>query len=502
MSNTSKHGEGSEKDYPQTVLEQEQAIIQEMSPFQKGSFPIVGLGSSAGGLQALIKFFTNMPSDCGMAFIVIQHMSPDTKSTLHEILQRHTRMHVACTEEGMRIKPNHIYVIPPDKNMYIAKSTLRLFGKPDRPYVAHSIDVFFRSMAESLEDQAIAIILSGTGSDGTFGARLVNQKLGLVIAQDPTTTQFNSMPLSAIQAGVADFVLYPEKIPEHLIEYVNLFLGKPAQERWRLLTNQEYDLRELFALVHNRTGIDLSIYKLPTIYRRIGRRMSMLRIENYNDYVEFIRLSQSEAHTLLAFALISITRFFQEPKACIALKEYLKEELAREKTSQTFYAWTLGCGTGEETYTVAMLIQECIEELRLSSDFKVLATDIDKNAINLAQTGLFPSSIAKEDVSQDRLNRFFNKKDSYYEIKQEIRGKVTFSIRNYTDSPPLENAGFISPRSMFLFLNPKSQHGLMPIFYSAMKPNGILFLGISDAMYRYKRIFNLLDSKWEIYNRI
>ena len=483
------------------VLQEEKDVIKELSPQKQEAFPIVGIGSSAGGIEALISFFSAMPATTGMAFVVIQHMSPEHKSLLPEILQQHTRLAVHQATDGIRIQPDHVYVTPPDKNLYLSQRTLKLISKPEHPYVAHSIDVFFRSMAESLKDSAIGVILSGAGSDGTFGARLIDQKLGMVVVQDPRTAQTDSMPQSAISIGVADAVLSLDKMPTYLMEYARTYFGKPARERWEKLARQHYDLQEIFTLVKKRTGRDLSINKLPTIYRQIERRMSINQINSPEDYVRFLHENPAEIDSLHKFFLINVTHFFQNPQAYHILKNHLKENILKKKTGDTVSAWTLGCATGEETYSMAILLQECQEEMKVKLETRVLATDIDQYSLNLAQTALYPSSIAAEDISPERLAKFFVKKDSYYQVKKGIRDKVRFSQRDYLSMVPFSSIDLISPRGIVAYLNREAQKKLVPLAYSVLNPGGILFLGLPDTIPEFPGLFGTLDSRWKIYER-
>ena len=489
------------KNISDASLQEEKDIVKELSPEKKESFPIVGIGSSAGGIEALIGFFSAMPANTGMAFIVVQHMSPKHESLLPKILQNYTRMVATQATDGVQIQPDHVYITPPDKNLHLAQRSLKLIEKPERPYVAHSIDIFFRSLAESLKDRAIGVILSGAGSDGTFGARLINQKLGMVLVQDPRTAQTDSMPQSVISIGVADAVLSLDKMPAYLMEYARIYFGKPAKERWEKLAQQHYDLQEIFTLVKERTGRDLSINKLTTIYRQIERRMSINRINSPEEYVRFLRENPAEIDSLHKFFLINVTHFFQNPPAYRILKNHLKENILRNKNRDTISAWTLGCATGEETYSLAILLQECQEELETKLDINVMATDIDQYSLNLARTALYPSSIAAEDVSPERLARFFDKKDSYYQVKKEIRDKVMFSQRDYLSMVPFAGIDLISPRSIVAFLNREAQKKLVPLAHSILNPGGILFLGLPDTIHEFPGLFGTLDPRWKIYER-
>jgi len=410
-------------------------------------------------------------------------------------------MPVSQAKDGTRVKRDHVYVIPPDKNMQMVRRTLRLFEKPERPYIAHSINLFFRSMAENLRDKAIGIVLSGEGDDGAFGARLINRRLGIVGVQEPSTAKSPGMPRSIIDAGVADFVLPPSKMPRYLINWSKEYYGKPAREREKILEKRTGLLKKVFELVKTRTGHDLSIYKRSTVYRRVQRRMEITHSPRIQDYIRLLREDSHEIDTILRELIIRSTSFFTDPESLSTLKKHLKRLIRQRKPGTEIRVWTIGCSTGEESYSTAFLIQECINELKMPFGLKIFATDLDKTAINLARNGFYPSSILRDEIDARRIERFFNKKGTYYQVKKEIRKKILFSELDFVKAPSFLHIDLITPRNIFIYLNSEAQKKLIPIFHSTLNPGGILFLGTRDSMGRYAELFEPLDTKGEIYKR-
>lgn len=478
---------------------EELEVVKEVHT-KSGGFPIVGIGSSAGGLEALADFFRALPDSVNMAFIV-QHVWPKADINFGDIVQRYTHLKVIKAEQGMPIEPGRAYVVPPYQNITLKGKELRLSPKPDHAYIAHSIDLLFRSMARELADNAIGIVLSGTGSDGAFGSKLINHRLGMVMAQDPATAKYRNMPDSVIKLGVADYVLAPERMPERLIAYVQSYFGKPAIERENEFEQESYRLNTIFELAWRTTKFDLSIYKLSTVLRRINRRMSIVQAQTIEEYAKYLKNNSTELEYLVKEFLTNVTNFFQEPGAFDAMKDLLKTLLRRKHRKSTVSAWVLGCATGEDTYSFAILLQECIEEIRRGLTFKLFATDIDETAINIARNGIYPASILEEDITADRLEKYFIKQNSEYRVKPEIRRNVFFSIQDFLRPPSFQGLDFISSRVIMLYLSPGSQNKLIPILYSRLNSRGLLFTGTEDSVGQFPSLFHLVDSQWKIYER-
>ncbi len=479
----------------------EKAVKVAMEGEKPGSFPIVGIGSSAGGIPALIEFFEAMPERNGIAFVVVQHTAADVRSYLREILQAHSKMKVVEALDNTRVEPDYVYVFPSDQNVTLSGTRLILSKKPNRPYIAFSIDFLFRSMAETLGDRAIGIVLSGAGSDGTFGSKLINHRLGIVFAQDPSTAEFADMPDSIIKIGVADYVLAPKDMPARLIAFVRDYYGKPIAEREKELRLHSHELDEVFRLSRERTRLDLSVYKLSTVYRRIDRRMSLHRLTTIDEYVELLKRDQHELDKLTKEFLILVTTFFQEPGEFAVLKGFLKDALSQRPVGSTVRTWTMGCGTGEDTYSFAILIRECIDELDRDLDFRVFATDIDEASLNIARNGIYPASIIDQDVSGERVRKYFNRIDSTYRVNDNVRSKVLFSIRPFVDPPMFADLDLITSRSVLASLNADSQKKLIPVFHSILNRDGLLVPGTEDSVEAYRGLFRLLNERWKIYQR-
>ena len=466
-------------------------------------FPIVGIGASAGGLEALEAFFRNMPPQPGIAFVVVQHLDPNYRGILTELLQRTTALPALQIKDGMAVEPDHIYVIPPNADLSILNGTLHL----QKPSVTRGlrlpIDFFFRHLAEDQKEKSIGIILSGMGSDGTNGIKIIKEKLGMAMAQDPSSAKYDSMPRSAIETGLVDYIAPVEGLPGKLIEYVrHATKGSPRKE----LPEDEKTLNaieQIFLLIRSRTGHDFSLYKKNSIIRRIERRMSIHQIEKLSEYQRYLRNNQQEIDLLFKELLIGVTSFFRDPAAFELLKKkYLPALIKRIPKGATIRAWVPGCSTGEEAYSIAIVIQECLEKVKLKGNHKVqiFATDIDNDTIEKARKGLFPAGIAA-DVSPRRLERFFQKQEDGYLIKKEVRETVLFAVQNVIMDPPFTKLDLICCRNLLIYLEAELQKRLIPLFYQGLNPSGILFLGSSETIGGFSDLFSTLDRKWRVYEK-
>lgn len=480
-----------------TTSERSQSVNSRIK--KKEGFPVIGIGASAGGLDAFNSLFKNMPVDTGMAFILIQHIEPSHVGNMVGLIQRQTRMPVVeVKDDGLEVQPNHLYMIPQNREISMVDGMLKLGVETDSRSM-HSIDLFFRSLANDLGDHAICIILSGTGIDGTAGARAVKAQTGLVIVQDPGEAGYDGMPRSAIDAGVADFVLPADKMAEKLIEYVKGAYGKPAERRRQALEKSSDLLSEVFSIIKSKTKRDFSGYKTSTINKRIERRMVIRRVQELADYVPLLKDDPNEIKDLIKDFLIQVTNFFRDPEAFDAMKTYLKAFIKNKAARQEVRAWTVGCSTGEEAYSVAIIIRECLSELGREANFQVFGTDLDSAGIDIARAGIYPESIAA-DVSKERLERNFTKEDNRYRVNRELRERVVFAIHDLISDPPFSRTDLVSVRNLLIYLDPQTQKKVMPALHYALNEGGILFMGTAETVGDFQEnLFETLDSHWRVY---
>jgi len=466
----------------------------------KGFF-IVGMGASAGGLDAFERFFQNMPSESGMAFVLITHLSPTHHSIMPDLLRKYTKMEVYQADDGMNVNPNCIYVIPPNKNIAILHGTLQLIAPVKHHGSRLPIDFFFQSLAEDQGERAIGIILSGTGTDGTQGLRAIKAKLGTVMAQDAQTAEYDPMPRSAIETGLVDYILPVEKMPEQLIKYVRHTHPAVSEKRSPVTEEGTHALQKIIYLIRARTGHDFSFYKKNTIYRRIERRINIHQIERISDYIRYIQQTPNEIDILFKDLLIGVTNFFRDPEAFEVIgNEVLPNLLASKSNNDKLRVWVAGCSTGEEVYSVAIMIRECLDTLKRRCDLQIFGTDIDKEAINTARAAVYPENISA-DVSPERLMRFFIKEANAYRICQEIREMAIFSIQNVLSDPPFTKLDLMCCRNFLIYLDAELQKKLLPLFHYALNPGGILFLGSSETITGFGDLFSVIHKKWKIFQR-
>jgi len=473
-------------------------------PLAATGFPIVGIGASAGGLAAFEAFFSAMPatSTTGMAFVLVQHLAPDHKSILTDLIQRYTRMKVTEAEDGVVVSPDAVYIIPPNRDMAILNGTLQLL-EPVHPRGQRlPIDYFFNSLAQDQRERSICIILSGTGSDGTQGARSIKGEGGMVMAQSPESTEFDGMPRSAIATGLVDFVLPPAEMPAKLLAYAAHAFGEKKAHFPPSSSVQHDTLQKITVLLRTHTGHDFSLYKNNTISRRVERRMAVHQIEQLDDYVRYLQQNKDELDALFGDILIGVTNFFRDPEAFTALATAVIPLLVADKPpGATLRFWTCGCSTGEEAYSIAILFQEMAEKLRLNIKLQLFATDIDSKAIEMARNGLYPDSISR-DVSEERLNRFFTPEPGGgYRINKAIREMLIFSKHDVAKDPPFSKIDLISCRNMMIYMRGELQKKLIPLFHYALNPGGILFLGTSESVGDFSDLFSPLDRQSKLYQR-
>ena len=421
-------------------------------PETKVIFPIVGIGASAGGLEAFEKFFTNLPPDTGMAFVLVQHLDPTHKSILSELIKRYTSMKVVEVEDGMLVEPNSVFVIPPNRYMGILHGKLHLLEPTALPGHRTPIDYFFRTLAEDQKENAICIVLSGTGTEGTLGLRTVKGEGGMGMVQDPGSAKYDGMPRNAIATGLADYILPAEQMPEQLIEYARHAIirvpGKPTE-----VTSREADhLGKIFMIVRSQTGHDFSDYKQNTVLRRIERRMAVNRITELSRYVRYVQDQPGEAHNLFKDLLIGVTNFFRDKEAFAALREKVIPNLfANRNTDLPIRIWVPGCATGEEPYTVAILCRDFLHGLKNGFLVQIFATDLNNEAIETARLGDYPESIST-DVPAEFLERYFTKEGGLYRVKKEIRDMAVFALQNVITDPPFSRIDLVSCRNLLIYL--------------------------------------------------
>ena len=462
-------------------------------------FPIIGIGASAGGLETLETFFSNMPGNVNMAFIIIQHLSPKHKSIMVSLLMKHTNMAVREIEDGMKVESNCVYLNPPGKNVTIINRTLQLMEPVVTGYINMPIDFFFRSLSEDLGERAICIILSGTATDGTLGIKAVKGKGGMAMVQDPATAKYDGMPRSAVETGVVDIVLPVEKMPGELIKYAQHPYIKPAKIKTAEAQSGNH-LQKIFSLIRSVTGCDFSHYKLTTIHRRIERRMAIHQISKLDNYIIFLQKNPLEINALFKDLTIGVTNFFRDQKAFEELEKALLPVLRGIEPDESIRIWVAGCSTGEEAYSLGIVITEILEMLKKSCNVQIFATDIDEDALETARKGIYPKNIAA-DVNTDRLNRFFSKETGTFKIKKHIRDMIVFSIHNIIKDPPFSRLDLVSCRNLMIYMDSTLQKKILPLFHYTLKPNGILFLGTSESIGEYTDFFESIDSKWKIFKR-
>jgi two-component system, chemotaxis family, CheB/CheR fusion protein len=458
------------------------------------------MGGSAGALEAFEQFFTQMPANSGLAFVLVTHMDPKQKGLMPELLGRYTAMPVVQVEESMPVQPNHVYIIPPNKDMSILNGTLHLL-EPSAPRGARApIDLFLRHLAEDQEDRAIAIIMSGMGNDGTLGVKAIKEHLGLAMVQDGRSAKYDSMPKSAIGTGLIDYVAAAHELPGKLLAYIRHSAKLPpdiAQER-----AASTSLNRVFTRLRAHTGHDFSFYKRNTILRRIERRMNIHQISHIGRYVRFLQEHPDELDLLFKELLIGVTNFFRDPEAFKTLQEALPTVLKGKGKTSAFRVWIPGCSTGEEAYSIAITIAECLDQLKLAGLVKpqIFATDIDKDAVDRARQGLYLLTIAA-DVSPERLQRYFVKEDHGYRVSKQIREMIVFAPQNLIMDPPFTKLDLLCCRNLLIYFTSELQKKLLPLLHYTLSPGGILFLGSSETIGGFQDLFNTLDSKWKIFQR-
>jgi two-component system CheB/CheR fusion protein len=464
--------------------------------------PIVGIGASAGGLEAFTEVLKSLPIDIGMTYVLIQHLDPTHESVLTGLLSRTTKMPVTEVKDSMPVEANHVYVIPPNSDMTITDGVLKLTprnkdGKPHLP-----IDHFFRSLAASRKENAIGVILSGTASDGTLGLKVIKAEGGITFAQDETA-KYQGMPKAAIDSGCVDFVLPPAEIANELSRITHhpyIHQLKNSQEQEALIEGED-DLKKIFLLLHKSTNVDFSHYKIATIKRRIMRRMLLHKLPKFADYVKYLKENSGESELLHQDLLINVTSFFRDPQTFKFLKDIAFPRIAKNRTQrEPIRVWVPGCATGEEAYSIAISLSEYLGEASLNIPIQVFGSDLNKNAIEKARKGVYSKSDI-QDITPQRLERFFVQSDGGYQIVKSIRDLCIFAPHNVFADPPFSRLDLISCCNLLIYLDSVLQEKLFHIFHYALRPKGFLMLGKSESVGNSSERFSQIDKKFKVYSR-
>lgn len=467
----------------------------------QGHLPIyiAAIGASAGGLDPLKKFFSNVKPDSGIAYVVVSHLDPNHTTLLPQLLQKTAVLPVKEITDGMQIAADHVYTIAPDYQLTLIENQFHL-EKRESDKISMPINVFFQSLAEHRKEQAIGIIFSGTGTDGVQGIKAIKENFGVVIVQDPQTAQYEGMPSAAISTGFADQVLGPEKIPEFLLDY--------TRHRATRLVHSQFEknigvpqIKTICGLLRRRTRHDFSGYKHSTIVRRISRRIDLHRLDNISQYILFLQKNDHELDALFAELLIGVTNFFRDPPAWQVLKENVLPMITEHKPEGSdFRVWVAGTSTGEEAYSMAILLAEYLDEHHLDLKPTIFATDIDAAAIKKARTGRYPLTIA-QDVGEERLAKFFTRQDNFFIVNRDIREMLIFAMQNMLHDPPFLKLDLVSCRNLLIYMNNDLQKKIIPLFRYTLNPGGVLFLGPAESVGEFNELFSPLDLKWKMFIR-
>jgi two-component system, chemotaxis family, CheB/CheR fusion protein len=477
------------------MSESDRQDVETMSPY------VVGVGASAGGLEALRVFFGAMPEDSGLAFVVIQHLAPDHKSLMVELLQRATSIPVCRAEQDMAIKPNHIFLIPPRFNLTLEKGLFKLTPSPAGKSLNLPIDIFFRSLALECADRAVAVVLSGTGSDGARGIRTVKEAGGMIMVQAEASAKFAGMPASAIATGAADFVLPVEEMASQLVNFSrHPFATRAANAQANIPENSTH-LERICTRLREAVGIDFAHYKHATFARRIERRMNILQIQDINDYVQCLVQSGTEASQLGKELLIGVTKFFRDGEAFRSLMPHLEDMFSRAAAGECLRIWSAACSTGEEAYTLAMLCEEIRSARYPHVEFKVFATDVDKSALDIAGAGIYPRSVVA-DLPSEYLEKYFQPEgNENFRIHRGLRDRLIFAKQDLLTDPPFTKLHLVTCRNLLIYLRPAAQRKLLGLFHFSLISRGILFLGSSETLGDLAYAFEIIDSKYRVYRK-
>lgn len=472
-----------------------QEVVNQTEP----NFPIVGIGASAGGLEAFEHFFIAMPNVFGAAFVLVSHLAPNHVSMLPELIQKKTTMKVNLVVDNMKVVPNQVYIIPPNKELSILNGALKLVEIPISQKAHLPIDRFFCSLAQDIGNMAIGIILSGTGTDGSLGVRAIKTAGGMVMAQNIDSAEFDGMPRSSINTNLIDYILTPDKMPEQLFNYVKNMSLKHSNSSTTESDTIQRSLQKIFALLLSATGHDFSHYKQNTIFRRIERRMHVHQINTIKNYTHYLQESEHETSILFKELLIGVTSFFRDTEAFISLKKNIIPQLLKDKpVNSQFRIWVPGCSTGEEVYSIAIIMCECMKEMKLHYPILIFGTDLCEESIKTARAGIYSESVCTN-ISSTRLQEFFIKDNNHYKIKKHIREMIVFASQDIIKDPPFRKLDILSCRNLLIYFDKELQKKLLPTFHYSLEPGGILFLGSSESATQAVDLFLPLDKKWKIF---
>ena len=487
------------------------------------SFPIVGVGASAGGLEAFTQLLKALPLDTGMGFVLVQHLDPEHESALTQILSRPTSLPVCDVTNNQAVQPNHVYIIPPDTNLSIVEGVLKLQPRPKTRTPHRPIDSFFESLAQDQHERAIGVVLTGTASDGTLGLEAIKAEGGITFAQDESA-KYDSMPRSAVAAGCVDLVLSPTKIAKELARIAKH--PSVGSGEWRVASDEQEETDEdaltspgphsplatnhsplpqdgytkTLSLLRNHTGVDFSLYKSSTIQRRVTRRMVINKQNTLEDYAQFLEGNAKELDGLCSDVLISVTSFFRNPEAFEILQREVLPELLRQPGDNPIRVWVPGCSTGQEAYSIAIAFMESSEKSPRGRNLQVFATDLNEKLLEKARFGLYPKSLS-DDISPERLRRFFVEEQGGYRVNKSVREMVVFARQNLFADPPFSRMDLISCRNLLIYLGPSLQKKAIPTFHYALKPGGFLLLGASESVGGFTELFEPIDKKYKIYSK-
>jgi len=472
-------------------------------PMRSGSnaIPIVGIGASAGGLEAFKQFLCAMPSDSGAALVLVQHLDPNHESMMADLLGKYTPMPVCQAEHGQRPQPNRVYLIPPNHYLELNGGLLNLCAPVKHRGMRLPIDHFFRSLAEECRERAIGVILSGTGSDGTAGLKAIKAEGGMIMVESPKSAGYDGMPRAALNTGLVDFVRTVDELPEALVRYLRHPYVAEGEDS-RLVDGAPADhLKAILSLLQSRTGYDFRPYKKGTLTRRIERRLGLHQLENLGDYVELLRSDAEERHHLFRDLLIGVTSFFRDEETWDALeREVLPELLNRKEADEPIRIWVPGCSSGEETYSIAMLLFDAVKAGQNHHAKQIFATDIDETTIEQARTGRYPQSIAG-DLSVERLGRFFDEDGDFFVVKKNLRDSVVFALQNLISDPPFSNLDLICCRNLLIYLESPIQQRIMQMFNASLADEGYLVLGSSESIGKQQDLFQPVAKNSQIYRK-
>ena len=473
-----------------------------MQKKETNQMPIVAIGASAGGLEAFKRFFHAMPSDSGICFVLIPHLDPSHKSLLVDILSKHTSMEVVEVSQQLTIQQNHLYVFPPNHNLKLEGNQLIPHKLPKVRGVNMPIDLFFESLAKNQREKAIGVILSGTMTDGSQGVKIIKEYGGLVMAQSPETAEHDGMIRSAISTGMVDIGRPIEEMPQAILNYLKHPYVNGGPQASTNIPQSSDELNKILAIIGAHTKYDFRCYKETTLIRRIERRMGLKLIENMENYAKILEGDPDEVEALYKDLLIGVTGFFREESLWdMVSTEILPNQIKQEQHDKPFRVWVPGCSTGEEPYTIAMILVEAFEALGITPNLQIFATDIDEDALNIARNGVYPENIAAS-ISEKRLRRFFIKEDQKYMINKDLRELVVFAVQNLISDAPFSNMDLISCRNLLIYLQPEIQNKIIRLFNFSLKKNGYLILGSSETIAQNQDLFETISKDMRVFKNI